>query len=635
IMITKDEGQQWLFVKFIKQFLLNIKQDKCLFYKQFLSNINEHLTMIGYYLSCLLTLYENTGTLDYRLDILETLWILVYIHDNEYEIIVGQILSCFLPGLIKTLASVLFKQAHHRLIEASLIVFSYLIRISVRLSTQNSEIKNLKSELIGIYVTRNEEWIRIVDNHIETVLKRLSHEYSLHESLNVQCALTTTMIISHQLPIIICQTSSASDTYAFIKYQTLFREQILNSTENVALSDHLFLQCQTDLFQLCLSRTAKSGSNTATLNERRWRLQLFAGYYQFIHRQIKTLFDLDTFCQQFLEFVLDNLDFQLLIKDNLLLLNSTSIKINMNMSNDEYYSVYKLIQPDVHNDIQRIFHIFLNAKQSNVSGFLLFFIEKLNETDNQDDKMKFIYLLSIVIDTLNNNIEIEQHCQNTIMDQMITLLTTYMYDDDNRGRNKKARKSKDYPISLRNLTIYLVLKCLLSVSNYLKNDDEYHQFLIDYIPLLLICCSSKYTIVHQTAFRSLQMIAREQSIEQLLSNYCDYVIDIALKKLRTSSIDGYIILIEFSRIGRASVINQPIMTHVIEYILLELECLPSIDVIRMIFQFLSVFCQQVALCDNNHQETFVQPQQLVDDQTNDKQTLVDFALDLGKQHSKV
>lgn len=52
-------------------------------------------------------------------------------------------------------------------------------------------------------------------------------------------------------------------------------------------------------------------------------------------------------------------------------------------------------------------------------------------------------------------------------------------------------------------------------------------------------------------------------------------------------------LIEFVRLGRTTVINLPIMTHVIEELLLELAALPSVDAIRLTFEFLSVFCEQV------------------------------------------
>ena len=149
------------------------------------------------------------------------------------------------------------------------------------------------------------------------------------------------------------------------------------------------------------------------------------------------------------------------------------------------------------------------------------------------------------------------------------------------------------------------------------------EYLIDYIPLLLLCHSSKYTIIYQTSLFCLTSISNDLS--QLLVLHSEYIIDTSLKKLQTSSYDGYLILIEFIRLGKSKVINLPIMTHVIEQLLLELSCLPSVECIELTFQFLSVFCRQVLdIVDKKKSKSTLSFQQ--------SKSCVDFALELQKQY---
>lgn len=198
IMTTNDEVQQNLFIRFFQAFCLSIKSNSNLFYKDFLGNFNQNLSIIGHLISCLLQLYEKINTLDYRLDIIDTLWSLIYInkneHENEHRAIVGQILACFLPGILKTLVQDT-NATHQRLVHANLILLSYIIRLSVHLSPKYNNNTNLiKEELRGIIVERNEEWLLIVDAHIAPILQRLTTAYANHESINVRQALRVLML---------------------------------------------------------------------------------------------------------------------------------------------------------------------------------------------------------------------------------------------------------------------------------------------------------------------------------------------------------------------------------------------------------------------------------------------------------
>lgn len=175
------------------------------------------------------------------------------------------------------------------------------------------------------------------------------------------------------------------------------------------------------------------------------------------------------------------------------------------------------------------------------------------------------------------------------------------------------------PIALRNVTIYYLLHCIRS---FIQHDQT--EYLIDYIPLLLLCHSSIYTIIHQTSLYCLTSLTNDLSSFLVLQS--EYIVDNSLRKLQTSSYDGYLILIEFIRLGGNSVINLPIMTHVIEELLLELSCLPSVECIELTFQFLNVFCQQVI----DIVEVKKTPSTLINQQT---KSLIDFALDLQQQYN--
>lgn len=191
IMVTNDEVQQNLFIKFFQSFCLSIKRNSKFFYQDFLGNFNQNLPIIGHYLSCLLQLYEKIHTLDYRLNIIETIWSLFPInHENEYEEILGEILACFLPGILKTLIQDM-NTIHQRLIQSNLILLSYIIRITVRHSSKSFHVK---PELQNLIVQRNEQWLSMVDSHIAPLLQRLTTDHINHESISVRQALGILML---------------------------------------------------------------------------------------------------------------------------------------------------------------------------------------------------------------------------------------------------------------------------------------------------------------------------------------------------------------------------------------------------------------------------------------------------------
>ena len=199
IMTTNDEVQQDLFIRFFRAFCLSIKTNPTFFYREFLGNFNQNLPIIGHYLSCLLQLYEKINTLDYRLNIIDTIWSLFSVNtknenENEYKLILGQILSCFLPGILKTFVQDI-GSIHQRLIQSNLILLSYIIRLTINLSPKSLNDKNsIKPELRDLIVERNEQWLLIVDAHIAPLLQRLTTDYVNHESVYVRRALGILML---------------------------------------------------------------------------------------------------------------------------------------------------------------------------------------------------------------------------------------------------------------------------------------------------------------------------------------------------------------------------------------------------------------------------------------------------------
>ena len=193
IMTSNDEVQQNLFIRFFRAFCSSIRTNPTFFYREFLGNFNDNLPILGHYLSCLLQLYEKVNTLDYRLDIIETIWSLFSsnVNENEYRDIIGQILACFLPGILKTLVQDI-GSIHQRLIQSNLNLLSYIIRITARPTP--SPVQNVKVELREMIVERNNEWLSIVDAHLAPLLQRLTKDYVNHESVYVRRALGLFML---------------------------------------------------------------------------------------------------------------------------------------------------------------------------------------------------------------------------------------------------------------------------------------------------------------------------------------------------------------------------------------------------------------------------------------------------------
>ncbi|CAF0840909.1 unnamed protein product [Rotaria sordida] len=484
IMITNDEVQQDLFIRFFHSFCLSIKTNLNLFYKEFLGNFNQNLPIIGHYISCLLQLYEKINTLDYRINIINTLWSLIYINknenENEFRLIIGQILACFLPGILKTFAQDI-GSIHQRLVHANLILLSYIIRISVNLSSKyNFETNLMKDELRDIVVERNEQWLSIVDTHLAPILQRLTNDYVNHESLNVRQALanfmltilcycslwlkisanmalkTMLVIVSstnedqkeieimkvllkklfklpiESLPVILSQPSSSESS--ILTYETEFINEILNSS-NIILSDHLLIECQADLFQLLEQQQQQQISSSSILTDRRWRLQLFIGYYTFIHSHIDFLFDMDAFTDKLFRFILNTLDFNTLIRSNLNLLNESSLSNTNNTTKNfdlnEYNSVYKHLKSDVHYEIEQIIKLFTSSH----SNFIDYLFEQINQKKIiNENNQKIFYLLSIIFEEKNlNNFEDYQ--------VLLSLLSQLICDDNYQKPTKKRKKS--------------------------------------------------------------------------------------------------------------------------------------------------------------------------------------------------
>lgn len=114
-------------------------------------------------------------------------------------------------------------------------------------------------------------------------------------------------------------------------------------------------------------------------------------------------------------------------------------------------------------------------------------------------------------------------------------------------------------------------------------------------------------------------------IPSFLVTQSEYIIDSSLKRLQTSTFDGYFILIEFVRLGNKNVVNLPIMVHVIEQLLLDLSCLPPVECIELTFEFLNVFCQQVFdIVNDKKVKSTLLPRQTT--------SLLDYTLNLQEQY---
>lgn len=393
-------------------------------------------------------------------------------------------------------------------------------------------------------------------------------------------------------------------------YEEELIAEILHASD-FNVSDHLLRECQTDLFQLFNEQEQLSSSSTYT--DRRWRLQLFIGYYTFIHRHVDFLFNLETFTEKLLTFLFKALDFQTLMRSHLVLLNArspTSLDDHI-FDPIEYASIYKHFQPDVHEDIQQLVDRFLRSHEQ----FPEYLFEQINRTTIMEERnLKIFYLLTIIY--AQRPFDRAEDYQS-----LLVLLSQLMCDDDKRKQLQKKRKNRlkkgNEPVSLRNATIYFLLQCLRTLTRI-----DHTEYLIDYIPLLLLCHSSHYTILHQTSLLCLHTLSKDR-VDFLVSQ-SEYIIDTSLRKLQTSSYDGYLILVEFVRLGGTAVINQPIMTHVIGQLLLELSCLPAMECIQLTFEFLTVFCEQV---DDTVDEQRSQPKK----QSNTSATLADFALEIQNQ----
>lgn len=198
----------------------------------------------------------------------------------------------------------------------------------------------------------------------------------------------------------------------------------MNST-NLILSDHLLIECQTDLFQLLDQQQINS---SLMLNERRWHLQLFIGYYTFIHHHIDFLFDMEVFTEKLFRFILNSIDFNLLIQSNLNLLNGTSLP-NVNFDKNQYDSIYKNFKSDVHDEIEQIIRLFMKSHKK----FYDYLIEQINQKKIiNENNQKIFYLLSI----LSEQIHFEDY-------QMILSLLTQLISDENENKNRQQiRKRK-------------------------------------------------------------------------------------------------------------------------------------------------------------------------------------------------
>lgn len=218
---------------------------------------------------------------------------------------------------------------------------------------------------------------------------------------------------------------------SFLPYEEQFITEILHSNELI-LNDRLLIDCQTDLFEILNQEQAPS----SILTDRRWRLQLFLGYYTFIHQHVDFLFNMETFTEKFYRFLINTLDFETLTRTNLHRLNETSLINHQQIlfNEIEYHSVYKHFKCDVHDEISELIRLFLISHDN----FIEYLFEKINTKKLIDENnQKIFYLLAICFERQPwKNFEEYQ--------RMLSLLNQLISEEknDRRRRRKKAKKGK-------------------------------------------------------------------------------------------------------------------------------------------------------------------------------------------------
>ena len=218
---------------------------------------------------------------------------------------------------------------------------------------------------------------------------------------------------------------------SLLPYEEQLITEILHSNE-LLLSDQLLLDCQTDLFQILDQEQMPS----SILTDRRWRLQLFLGYYTFVHHHIDFLFNMETFTEKFFRFLLNSLDFETLTRTNLHLLNETSLITHEQILFNpiEYQSVYKHFQSDVHDQISELIRLFLIAHEN----FVDYLLEKINEKKLIDEtNEKIFYLLAICFE--QKPLENFEDCQ-----RMLALLNQLISEEKNDRRQRKRQRRKKF-----------------------------------------------------------------------------------------------------------------------------------------------------------------------------------------------
>jgi hypothetical protein len=132
---------------------------------------------------------------------------------------------------------------------------------------------------------------------------------------------------------------------------------------------------------------------------------------------------------------LNTLDFDTLIRNNLNLLNGTSLPNNDKQIFDQnqYDSIYKYFKSDVHNEIEQIIQLFTLSH----SKFLDYLFEQINQKKIIDENnQKIFYLLSILFEKIKyENLENYQ--------LILSFLTQLICDDDYNHRKQTKKRKKD------------------------------------------------------------------------------------------------------------------------------------------------------------------------------------------------
>jgi hypothetical protein len=136
---------------------------------------------------------------------------------------------------------------------------------------------------------------------------------------------------------------------------------------------------------------------------------------------------METFTEKLFRFILNTLDFEILLRSNLHLLNGSSLP-----SNDLDQNYYKHFETDVHEEMVQLIRLFTLSH----SKFVDYLFEQIDTKKIiQENNQKIFYLLSILFEKRNFE-NLEEY-------QRILALLNQLISDENKQRKQTRKRKKD------------------------------------------------------------------------------------------------------------------------------------------------------------------------------------------------